>query len=591
MPSGHALAALSVLMTRNFYKIFLRARQALKFSHSQDPDLLAVGIARVPRKRDACIGGPSRPCLAMSSMQAGKTLILTPLPEPSRESRANRETIAMGPRLNLYPFTVAITITYALWMLDDIPRFFFGDSTSYLATSWTEYLPNDRSWVYGLAVRWLMMTTDSLSSVLLAQAALHAVALSCLAGLLVSKTRAPWVGYLFCAVGVLDPLIVYYVRHIMTDVPAASFFFFFLVALHQVFFANYYSWRRTLFAISCLFVANTIVLTLRVAYLPTVFALCLCFLALSVCRHLDKPAYVRAFAPRMPRVLAAIAAIFLSTVAVIMTNGFLNPQMGFSLNSGVNSFSLGVFAPAIQYDMLKKEGFVVDQVTFENFHLNEMELRTAQIFAPAGLVATLTHQLRGRPNTEIDDRFRQLRNRIFTENPLGVAKIFAYQFLIQVNPIEYVRRFNSYAVVDRRIFDENFVERYIHPNVWQKIDRTLPGQPTLSEKYVVAASVVVWLQYLLAVISPLGLVLVLPSFRQLYGVLAIAVNGYAISTVAISVTLVPRYFVPIGPLSAALFLLLFASVVSRVTCSRTGRWPNGFFVPADERLLHRYDLI
>jgi hypothetical protein len=38
MASGYASAASSVLMTRNFSKMFLRARPSLEFSHSQDPE-------------------------------------------------------------------------------------------------------------------------------------------------------------------------------------------------------------------------------------------------------------------------------------------------------------------------------------------------------------------------------------------------------------------------------------------------------------------------------------------------------------------------------------------------------------------------
>jgi hypothetical protein len=164
---------------------------------------------------------------------------------------------------------------YALWIFDDTPRFFFGDSASYLATRWHAYLPDDRSWLYGLTIHFLMRMTDSLSSALLVQGALYAAALSCLATVLARQTHTRWVGFLFCVVGALDPLAVYYVRNILTDVPAASIFFFVLLGFHQALFAERFA--RAFFAAGFVFVAGVVLLMLRMAYLPTMFGLCLAF--------------------------------------------------------------------------------------------------------------------------------------------------------------------------------------------------------------------------------------------------------------------------------------------------------------------------
>src|SRR5665811_2089459 len=66
MSSNRMSAALSVLMTRNFSKIFLRARRALEFSHGLDPKR-TFGASRGPPARNffslqalPCITTPER---------------------------------------------------------------------------------------------------------------------------------------------------------------------------------------------------------------------------------------------------------------------------------------------------------------------------------------------------------------------------------------------------------------------------------------------------------------------------------------------------------------------------------------------------
>src|SRR6476660_378381 len=89
----------------------------------------------------------------------------------------------------------AISLTCILWAVDNTPRFFFGDSESYLGTSLQGWLPPDRSWVYGLVVRWIMRESGSLSSVLLTQAILYAVAIAAMGSCVIKVTKSELFGY------------------------------------------------------------------------------------------------------------------------------------------------------------------------------------------------------------------------------------------------------------------------------------------------------------------------------------------------------------------------------------------------------------
>src|SRR5450755_203781 len=78
-------------------------------------------------------------------------------------------------------FCFSILIKFTLWIVDDTPRFLFGDTYSYIATSWEGYLPNDRSWTYGLLLNALMKATGSFSWILFFQSYVSAAAIALVA--------------------------------------------------------------------------------------------------------------------------------------------------------------------------------------------------------------------------------------------------------------------------------------------------------------------------------------------------------------------------------------------------------------------------
>ena len=54
-------------------------------------------------------------------------------------------------------------------MLDPSPKFYMGDSRSYIATAVTGWIPPDRSFFYGYVIRWLAVWTSSLTPLLIFQ--------------------------------------------------------------------------------------------------------------------------------------------------------------------------------------------------------------------------------------------------------------------------------------------------------------------------------------------------------------------------------------------------------------------------------------
>jgi hypothetical protein len=261
--------------------------------------------------------------------------------------------------------------------------------------------------------------------------------------------------------------------------------------------------------------------------------------------------------------VTASAAIVASIVSVLTINWFANPNLGFSLNRSSNDFMLGVLAPAVRRSILAEEGFQFDEARFREFHLTDINARATQIFWPTGLIPALKERMAGLSVEESEARVGRLVKRIVTENPTAVAKIMWQQLLMNLDFRSYLYHFSELLWLDHRIFDDGFVERHVHPKAWQKIDKALPGQVTLSEIVVRNAGPLVWLQHLIALLAPLGLLNRLLRRSVLYMLFALTASGYAATTIFFSVGTIPRYFLPLFPLSLAIVMLVLSAVARR----------------------------
>jgi hypothetical protein len=88
---------------------------------------------------------------------------------------AASETVSANNTLRVtsgwWPFCViVVAIKFLLLWLDSTPKLLLGDSTSYIWTALTGWIPPDRSYFYGYIVRWLAVWPHSFSPLLLDQA-------------------------------------------------------------------------------------------------------------------------------------------------------------------------------------------------------------------------------------------------------------------------------------------------------------------------------------------------------------------------------------------------------------------------------------
>jgi hypothetical protein len=126
-------------------------------------------------------------------------------------------------------FCLAIVILkFVLLAFDSSPKFYLGDSISYIWTALTGWIPDDRSYFYGFVIRWSALWTHSFVSLLVVQTLLGCVVAIVVAWVCRVIVDLPErVAYLFGFLSAIDPLEMTWERYVMTE--TCSLFFYALV--------------------------------------------------------------------------------------------------------------------------------------------------------------------------------------------------------------------------------------------------------------------------------------------------------------------------------------------------------------------------
>lgn len=120
-----------------------------------------------------------------------------------------------------------------LLALDPLPKMFIGDSACYIATALVGWIPDDRSYFYGFLIRFVALSTESLTPLLLLQSLMSALtalllAHTCRSIFGLSMRSACILGFV-CA---LDPFQLVWERYVMTETVSL---FFYMAGLYYSF--------------------------------------------------------------------------------------------------------------------------------------------------------------------------------------------------------------------------------------------------------------------------------------------------------------------------------------------------------------------
>lgn len=263
-----------------------------------------------------------------------------------------------------------------------------GDSGSYLATAYINYIPPDRSFVYGYFLKWIALAPHSLEPVVITQVVMSIASCCIPAWLLLNycglSFRASALLVFLCAI---EPLQLLSERYVLTEATATLLF----AVLVWIAFSYSRSGRWWLLIGQAL--AGVLLVSVRVAYLPLVIFSALLVPLLSPRAREAVKAIVRrrhlSLRGSVPIVisllLSAAACQFLLSEYKLLYRSLFNPTLrpAFLYHDGY--FLLSDFAPLVKpedYPIAQDRAWVFSHVTIP---LGDRRNREPQRWSQGGI--------------------------------------------------------------------------------------------------------------------------------------------------------------------------------------------------------------
>lgn len=435
---------------------------------------------------------------------------------------------------------VAGLIKSALLLIDHVPRYFFGDSGSYLATFPGRFVPDSRSWLYGWSMNTLADLADSLQPILVVQTGCAVVVCAIVGTVAVTVFDCGRRSALLLA-GLLavEPLSLWYERSILAELPATAAWIVSVALALQV------VRRPDAAAGVASALAATVAVALRSAFIAPAVVLGAIGAGLAV-RHLLR---------RDRRRSLAVGALPLALGVLLVAYADLNGRVTHtppSLNARSGYFLVGVTAPIIEADDLAGLGFADPTGMLDEAGAAQRENRNEQVFAPEGIIKQLEGQL-ATPDAA-DEAASTVAGRAVRRDPVGFLGLLVRQAVDYANPRFADRDFATWAGLDRPI------DPGIQAAMSERLEYDPPADGPLRSSLIRRwLSATTWwsaLSYVAAVLaSSASLLFARRVVRDGEQAAALRLVGastlvYVASAVASSVEVIPRYLLPALPLMA-----------------------------------------
>lgn len=345
-------------------------------------------------------------------------------------------------RLARNPFWVLSTVTMLLLLVDHAPRFYQGDSLSYLTTGLNGWIPPDRSWAYGYGGRLLVTWSRRIWVLLALQGTLLAFGIASLNRALAARVPLG-IPLLLPVALLLDPLNQAYARAWLSDTPACALFLAALASMLGIIVdadAGLW-WRKALRLMTAITLVVATVL-LRVAYVPIVLGtLLLCLLATLRPAGTDQARWML-----RRRILLLCLVPFLATGLLAEANArvamprFLGQL---SVNRMSSVYSMFVFLPALHRSDLARAGIVTTPATFAQLHLERYDGREGQLWndGPEALMWQMRHELAGADpyDPRLQREAREVLRSALLRHPQDLLATYAWSGALYLSPYEWSR--------------------------------------------------------------------------------------------------------------------------------------------------------
>jgi hypothetical protein len=307
---------------------------------------------------------------------------------------AARESASAGagfwPGNGWWVFCVLVfVIKLFLLLLDPRPKFFLGDSGSYILTALTGWIPADRSYFYGYVVRYLAVWPGSFTPLLLGQALASGVT-TILFAIICSRffELTNKLCFLFGFLCALDPCQLVWERYVMTET------FSLLVYVLVLYWSLLYLRDRRIWQLGVVQALSVVLIGFRMSYLPLVQA-CTILLPVIAFGRFALPRFCKCSEARVSGAsvlgtgfvhVVASTAIMLATHGVYkQVNGWLSHrEPDYLYTTGLHLVS--VWAPALRPDDATDPRFRALIADGRKFGMQDLRQRLAQHFIKGFLI-------------------------------------------------------------------------------------------------------------------------------------------------------------------------------------------------------------
>jgi hypothetical protein len=384
-----------------------------------------------------------------------------------------------------------------LW-LDPKPKFFMGDSGSYIWTALTGWIPGDRSYFYGYVVRWLGVWPHSFTPLLIVQALAGGAtaivfALICSRFFEISNTLS----FLFGLLCALDPCQLVWERYVMTET------FSLVVYVLVVYWSLAYLRDRRLWQLAVVQALSVLLIGFRMSYLLVVQA-CTILLPLIAFAHYAFPALRNRSEARGPEsrfvttalahVIASIAMMFVMHGAYKYANGWLsNREPDYLYDAGAHL--VAVWAPVLKPSDASDPRFGDVIANGHRFKIKSPYLRNAQQFG-RGMLMDRWREIEKDPRTN-DRVARETAINALRRRPLEIIALTVTTYMGYYNPAAvrwYARTDLGYA----KLSDDQV--KMLAEKFGSQTVKDPSSQPhSLLQRYFLGA----WPYYFIVILSPL----------------------------------------------------------------------------------------
>jgi hypothetical protein len=423
-------------------------------------------------------------------------------------------------------------------LLDPVPKFFFGDSYSYLYTAAEGWIPPDRSFAYGYFIRLTTLPGESLTPLMAVQW-LASASVAVLLGYMLRRTFKvrPGVAYLFGILCALEPIQLLYERYVMTETLSL-----FVLVLYLMTTLGYLEAPR-LRTLVLMQILGTALITLRISFLPIVMVNAVLVPLLG---HRAEGQW-RTDAHGPPRRLFVTGLhLLISLVATYsLHTGYKHLFSTLSGNPPVYNASRGYFLLATWAPVVEPEDFphpelrarIFDHLPYD---LKDRALRNDQLFSDGALIDRIRNAL---PDPEGDRAASATAINALRRDPLGIL-VLAFQTLGDFFDVRLLgEKIMNDLALDQAYEYERLVE---HLGARYGLSEAEPQPFTLTKSYYQNAIPWYWFLLFSPALWAFAFFVARRGVRRHAFVLFIASLGTITVATALSVQPIVRYLHPVS---------------------------------------------